>query len=295
MWFVYILISAIFSAASTIFIKLGVRHTDSTLATGIKTVVVTVLSWAVVFATGLQGELGSISGRTMLFLVLSGLTTGGSWLCNYGALKLGEVDTMVAVMRCGMVLAVIFSFIFLRDPFKLPVNADQWHRPTLVMPAGLCCAVHSLLFLFLAVLLIILFRLPALLSVLMPVPASHAASDSTIYILIYILRYSASVSDKIITYESRRSFSQDHRPLRKAWDRRQYIVHCHRRILQAGRKFGYGKYIRCLIYPVCRNDDHRTKTGLDRTVPESGDIGIKNVTLMDLPPFLYHGIPPTLH
>lgn len=119
MWFVYILISAIFSAVSTIFIKLGVRHTDSTLATGIKTVVVTVLSWAVVFATGLQGELGSISGRTMLFLVLSGLTTGGSWLCNYGALKLGEVDTMVAVMRCGMVLAVIFSFIFLRDPFSV--------------------------------------------------------------------------------------------------------------------------------------------------------------------------------
>lgn len=119
MWFVYILISAIFSATSTIFIKLGVRHTDSTLATGIKTVVVTVLSWAVVFATGLQGELGSISGRTMLFLVLSGLTTGGSWLCNYGALKLGEVDTMVAVMRCGMVLAVIFSFIFLRDPFSV--------------------------------------------------------------------------------------------------------------------------------------------------------------------------------
>lgn len=119
MWFVYILISAIFSAASTIFIKLGVRHTDSTLATGIKTMVVTVLSWAVVFATGLQGELGSISGRTMLFLVLSGLTTGGSWLCNYGALKLGEVDTMVAVMRCGMVLAVIFSFIFLRDPFSV--------------------------------------------------------------------------------------------------------------------------------------------------------------------------------
>lgn len=119
MWFVYILISAIFSAASTIFIKLGVRHTDSTLATGIKTVVVTVLSWAVVFATGLQGELGSISGRTMLFLVLSGLTTGGSWLCNYGALKRGEVDTMVAVMRCGMVLAVIFSFIFLRDPFSV--------------------------------------------------------------------------------------------------------------------------------------------------------------------------------
>ena len=119
MWFVYILISAIFSAASTIFIKLGVRHTDSTLATGIKTVVVTVLSWAVVFATGLQGELGSISGRTMLFLVLSGLTTGGSWPCNYGALKLGEVDTMVAVMRCGMVLAVIFSFIFLRDPFSV--------------------------------------------------------------------------------------------------------------------------------------------------------------------------------
>jgi transporter family protein len=119
MWFVYILISAIFSAAATIFIKLGGRHTDSTLATGIKTVVVTVLSWAVVFATGLQGELGSISGRTMLFLVLSGLTTGGSWLCNYGALKLGEVDTMVAVMRCGMVLAVIFSFIFLRDPFSV--------------------------------------------------------------------------------------------------------------------------------------------------------------------------------
>ena len=55
----------------------------------------------------------------MLFLVLSGLTTGGSWLCNYGALKLGEVDTMVAVMRCGMVLAVIFSFIFLRDPFSV--------------------------------------------------------------------------------------------------------------------------------------------------------------------------------
>ena len=119
MWFVYIFISALFSSAATVFVKLGVKDVDTTLATLIKTVVVVLIAWTVVFAGGTTPQIAQISRRTMTFLVLSGLTTGGSWICDYSALKLGDVDTAIAVSRCSMVLSVVLAFLFLGDPFTV--------------------------------------------------------------------------------------------------------------------------------------------------------------------------------
>lgn len=119
MWLLYIFISAFFSSLATVFVKLGVKNVDTTLATAIKTVVVVIIAWAVVFVGGLTPQISAISRRTMVFLILSGLTTGGCWLCDYSALKNGDVDTTMAVSRCSMVAAVILAFLLLGDPFTL--------------------------------------------------------------------------------------------------------------------------------------------------------------------------------
>ena len=117
MWFVYIFISAFFSSLATVFVKLGVRSMDTTLATAVKTVVVALIAWAVVFLRGTAADVHAISRHTMLFLILSGLTTGGCWLCDYSALKHGDVDTTMAVSRCSMVASVVLAFLLLGDPF----------------------------------------------------------------------------------------------------------------------------------------------------------------------------------
>jgi len=96
--------------------KLGVKNADPILASAINAIVVLVISWTVVFANGTQTQLLEIDSRTLVFLVLSGLATGGVGIANYGALKIGDVDTYVGVVRCSMVLTVILSFVILGDP-----------------------------------------------------------------------------------------------------------------------------------------------------------------------------------
>ncbi len=99
--------------------KLGVQNVEPVLASAISTIVVFVISWAIVIASGLYVQLAEIDERTYAFLILTGLATGGVGLANYGALKLGEVDTYVAIVRCSMVLSVVLSFLLLGDPFTM--------------------------------------------------------------------------------------------------------------------------------------------------------------------------------
>ena len=119
MWFLFIFISATFSALSMVAMKLGVQNVNPVLASAISTIVVFLISWTVVLTSGLSVQLAEIDARTFAFLVLAGLATGGVGLANYGALKLGEVDTYVAVVRCSMVLSVVLSFLLLGDPFTV--------------------------------------------------------------------------------------------------------------------------------------------------------------------------------
>jgi len=118
-WFLFIFISATFSALSMVAMKLGVQNVNPVLASAISTIVVFLISWTVVLTSGLSVQLAEIDARTFAFLVLAGLATGGVGLANYGALKLGEVDTYVAVVRCSMVLSVVLSFLLLGDPFTV--------------------------------------------------------------------------------------------------------------------------------------------------------------------------------
>ena len=119
MWFLLIFISATFSALSMVAMKLGVQGVNPVLASAMSTIIVFLISWFVVVASGLSAQLAEIDARTFGFLVLAGLATGGVGLANYGALKLGEVDTYVAVVRCSMVLSVVLSFLLLGDPFTM--------------------------------------------------------------------------------------------------------------------------------------------------------------------------------
>lgn len=117
MWFVFIFISALCAAFAMIASKLGVKTTDPVLAGAINSIVVVVLSWVVVFVTGVQDGLAHIDVGTFVFLALAGASTGGVSIANYCALKIGDVDTYTAVVRCSMVLSVVLSFILLGDPF----------------------------------------------------------------------------------------------------------------------------------------------------------------------------------
>lgn len=119
MWFLLIFISATFSALSMVAMKLGVQGVNPVLASAMSTIIVFLISWFVVVASGLSAQLAEIDARTFGFLILAGLATGGVGLANYGALKLGEVDTYVAVVRCSMVLSVVLSFLLLGDPFTM--------------------------------------------------------------------------------------------------------------------------------------------------------------------------------
>jgi len=117
MWFAFG--SALFAGLTAVLAKIGVRHTDSTLATAIRTVVVLVAAWGMVFLVGSQGQLASMSGTTLLFLVLSGLATGASWLCYFKALQLGEVNKVAPVDRSSLVLTVVFAMVFLGETTSL--------------------------------------------------------------------------------------------------------------------------------------------------------------------------------
>lgn len=115
MWPGFAFGSALFAGLTAVLAKIGVRHTDSTLATAVRTIVVLAAAWLMVFLVGSQGQLATLTTTTVLFLVLSGLATGGSWLCYFRALQLGEVNRVAPVDRSSLVLTVAFAMIFLGE------------------------------------------------------------------------------------------------------------------------------------------------------------------------------------
>ena len=117
MWFVYALGSAVFAALTSILAKVGIEGVNSNLATAVRTVVVVVMSWAMVFITNTQGGLSEISKRSWLFLILSGLATGASWLCYYRALQIGEASKVVPIDKLSVVITLILAFVFLHEQF----------------------------------------------------------------------------------------------------------------------------------------------------------------------------------
>ncbi len=115
MWFVLALLSAIFAALTSILAKIGIEGVNSNLATAIRTVVVVAMAWGMVFLTHAQNGLTGISGRSWLFLILSGLATGASWLCYYKALQIGEASKVVPVDKLSVVFTVLLAFVFLHE------------------------------------------------------------------------------------------------------------------------------------------------------------------------------------
>ncbi len=120
MWILYAFGSALFAGLTAILAKCGVRRTDSTLATAIRTIVVLAFSWVMVFVTGAQSGLGGVGGRSLLFLVLSGLATGASWLCYFKALQLGDVNKVTPIDKSSTVLTILLAFLLLREPVSGP-------------------------------------------------------------------------------------------------------------------------------------------------------------------------------
>ena len=115
MWFILALASSIFAALTSILAKIGIDGVNSNLATAIRTVVVLVMSWGMVFLTNAQGGITEISRRSWVFLVLSGLATGASWLCYYKALQLGEASKVVPIDKLSVVITLVLAFAFLHE------------------------------------------------------------------------------------------------------------------------------------------------------------------------------------
>ena len=119
MWFVFALLSAIFAALTSILAKVGISEVNSNLATAIRTVVVVAMSWGMVFLTQAQSGLSSITKKSWIFLILSGLATGASWLCYYKALQTGEASKVVPVDKLSVVIALVLAFVFLHESFTM--------------------------------------------------------------------------------------------------------------------------------------------------------------------------------
>ena len=117
MWFVFALLSAIFAALTSILAKVGIDGVNSNLATAIHTVVVVIMAWGMVFLTNVQSEISQISRKSWIFLILSGLATGASWLCYYKALQMGDASKVVPVDKLSVVLTLILAFVFLHEDF----------------------------------------------------------------------------------------------------------------------------------------------------------------------------------
>ena len=119
MWFVFALLSAIFAALTSILAKIGIDGVNSNLATAIRTVVVVVMAWGMVFLTNAQTGIFSISRKSWMFLILSGLATGASWLCYYRALQIGDASKVVPVDKLSVVITLILAFVFLHEQFSV--------------------------------------------------------------------------------------------------------------------------------------------------------------------------------
>lgn len=119
MWFIFAALSAIFAALTSIFAKVGIDKVNSNLGTAIRTVVVVIMAWVMVFITHAQSGIPEISRRSWIFLILSGLATGASWLCYYKAIQIGEVSKVVPIDKLSVVLTLILAFIFLHEEFSI--------------------------------------------------------------------------------------------------------------------------------------------------------------------------------
>ncbi|MBQ4087727.1 MAG: EamA family transporter [Clostridia bacterium] len=119
MWFILALLSAIFAALTSILAKIGIEGVSSNLATAIRTVVVVVMAWGMVFLTNTQNGIAEISKRSWLFLILSGLATGASWLCYYKALQLGDASKVVPIDKLSVVITLVLAFVFLHEQFTI--------------------------------------------------------------------------------------------------------------------------------------------------------------------------------
>lgn len=117
MWLLYAILSAIFAAVTSILAKIGIEGVNSHLATAVRTVVVVFMSWITVFVTGAQGGISNISKKSWLFLILSGLATGASWLCYYKALQTGDASKVVPIDKLSVVITLVFAFVFLKESF----------------------------------------------------------------------------------------------------------------------------------------------------------------------------------
>lgn len=117
MWFVFALLSAVFAALTSILAKIGIDGVNSNLATAIRTVVVVVMAWGMVFLTNTQSGILEISRKSWIFLILSGLATGASWLCYYRALQIGEASKVVPIDKLSVVITLILAFVFLHEKF----------------------------------------------------------------------------------------------------------------------------------------------------------------------------------
>ena len=117
MWFLFAILSAVFAALTSILAKIGIEGVNSNLATAIRTVVVVIMSWGMVFLTNAQGGIAEISRKSWIFLILSGLATGASWLCYYHALQMGEASKVVPIDKLSVVITLILAFVFLHEEF----------------------------------------------------------------------------------------------------------------------------------------------------------------------------------
>ena len=117
MWAVFAILSAVFAALTSILAKVGIDGVNSNLATAIRTLVVLIMAWGMVFMTNTQNGITSISNKSWIFLILSGICTGLSWLCYYRALQMGEVSKVVPIDKMSLVITLVLSFIFLHEKF----------------------------------------------------------------------------------------------------------------------------------------------------------------------------------
>ena len=135
MWFVFAILSAVFAALTSILAKVGIDGVRPNLATAIRTVVVVIMAWGMVFLTKQQGGITDISKKSWLFLILSGLATGASWLCYYKALQMGDASKLVPVDKLSVVITLVLAFVFLHEEFttKSIIGAIMITAGTLLM------------------------------------------------------------------------------------------------------------------------------------------------------------------
>ena len=135
MWFIFAILSAVFAALTSILAKVGIDGVNSNLATAVRTIVVVLMAWVMVFITNAQSGLFEISKKSWIFLILSGLATGASWLCYYKALQIGEASKVVPVDKLSVVITLILAFVFLHEglTFKSLIGCVLMTAGTLIM------------------------------------------------------------------------------------------------------------------------------------------------------------------